>query len=62
MKKAYQKPTLTFMRLRPEERLAQCQWPIGFWSGSSCQQPWADVAIVSSTCMAMYNNSETTGS
>ena len=62
MKKTYQKPEIVFMHLRPEERLAACQWPIGFWSGASCTQAWSAVPQVSATCISMYNNAPTAGS
>ncbi len=63
MKKSYQKPVMTFMRLRPEEKLAVCEWLVGFsTSGNSCQKTWAEVAGWSAICQENYNNAPVSGS
>ncbi len=34
MKKKYTKPTLNFMELRPEEKIALCSWNVGVLAGA----------------------------
>jgi hypothetical protein len=63
MKKAYQKPEIVFMHLRPEEKLAVCEWPVGFTSsGGGCAKTWQEVPAYRDMCMSMYNNAVVSGS
>jgi len=63
MRKEYIKPEVTVMHLRPEERLALCDWPVGFMGGGgSCTEIWADVPAFAAMCQDMYDNAPTTGS
>ena len=64
MKKAYEKPSATWMELRPEEKMAVCEWPIGFTTtgGVGCSQTWSEVSAYSPMCLSLYNNSQTSGS
>lgn len=62
MKKKYQKPEITFMELRPEEKLAVCSWPTGYNNVKTCHKPWSDVPHMYSQCLAASNNSSTSGS
>ncbi len=51
------------MELRPEERLAVCDYPVGFMAGGgACQETWIDVPGVAATCQSLYNDIEATGS
>lgn len=64
MKKAYERPTAIFMELRPEEKMAVCEWPVGFTTtgGVGCSQNWSEVAAYSAMCLGMYNNAQQSGS
>jgi len=63
MKREYCKPTLFRMELRPEERLAACDWPIGFnFSEVSCVKTFAEVQGWQVVCQNAYNNAPTIGS
>lgn len=62
MKKLYSKPIVNILELRPEEKLATCQWPIGYWSGSPCALTWAQVPEDKDYCQAKYNLTPSSGS
>lgn len=62
MKKPYARPAVHVMELRPEEKLASCMWPIGFWFGDSCVSAWKDVGEAQSFCETLYQNAGSTGS
>ena len=63
MKKRYIKPEMTIMELRPEEKLAYCDWPVGFMAGGGgCQEIWADVPAYASMCQSMYDDAMASGS
>ena len=51
------------MELRPEEKLAYCDWPVGFMAGGgACQEIWADVPAYASMCQSMYDDAMASGS
>ena len=64
MKKPYERPTAILMELRPEEKMAVCEWPIGFTTTGStgCSQTFADAILYHDLCLGLYNNAQTTGS
>lgn len=65
MKKKYEKPEITYIQLRPEEKLAVCSWPTGFVTLNGhreCNKLWSDVRLMYNQCLANSNNSSTSGS
>lgn len=63
MKKKYVKPEIIFMKLKPEERLAACDWPVGFMaSDGSCQKTWAQYPAMAQMCTSLYNNAPSASS
>lgn len=65
MRRVYVKPTVTIMHLRPEEKLALCDWPVGFMSSSGvCDKIMIEVSDPewSILCTAKYDKAGQTGS
>jgi|GEM_PF-1483635 len=64
MKKEYCKPTFVKMELRPEERLALCDWPSPSFSDctGTCTNNWPSEKDHSNQCKSIHNNATITGS